>query len=60
MALRLGNRAYLGGLNVIGMKRAGMAREDIHAVRAAYKHIFGGEQTIAEAVDNMPEDLAAQ
>lgn len=54
----LGNRAYLGGLNVIGMKRAGMAREDIHSVRAAYKHIFGGEQTIAEAVDNMPEALA--
>jgi UDP-N-acetylglucosamine acyltransferase len=55
----LGNRAYLGGLNVIGMKRSGMAREDIHAVRAAYKHIFGGSQTIADSVENMPEDIAA-
>jgi len=55
----LGNRAYLGGLNVIGMKRAGIAREDIHSARAAYKLIFGGEQTITEAVDNMPDELAS-
>ncbi|MGB7288344.1 MAG: acyl-ACP--UDP-N-acetylglucosamine O-acyltransferase [Salaquimonas sp.] len=54
----LGNRAYLGGLNVIGMKRAGLAREDIHAARAAYKHIFSGEQTILEAIDNIPEALS--
>lgn len=53
----LGNRAYLGGLNVIGMKRAGIAREEIHAVRAAYKHLFSGKQTIAEAMESMPDEL---
>ncbi len=53
----LGNRAYLGGLNVVGMKRAGLEREDIHAARAAYKFIFSGEMTIADAVKSMPEAL---
>lgn len=54
----LGNRAYLGGLNVVGMKRSGMERADIHAARAAYKHIFSGEQTIAEAVQSLPQEIA--
>ena len=35
--ISLGNRAYLGGINLIGMKRHGIARESIHAVRQAYK-----------------------
>ena len=53
----LGNRAYLGGLNVIGMKRAGMDREDIHAARAAYKFIFSGDMPISEAVTKLPDEL---
>lgn len=35
-----GNRARLRGLNIVGMRRSGMAREEIHALRAAYKLIF--------------------
>lgn len=53
----LGNRAYLGGLNVIGMKRAGMERADIHAARAAYKHIFSGAVPVSEAISSLPEEL---
>ena len=54
----LGNRAYLGGLNVIGMKRAELSREDIHAARAAYKHIFSGDLTVAQAIETIPEKIA--
>lgn len=54
----LGNRAYLGGLNLIGMKRAKMSREDIHAARAAYKHIFSGKMTVAEAAASLPDDIS--
>lgn len=36
----VGNRGYLGGLNIVGMKRSGMPRVEIHAVRAAYRAIF--------------------
>jgi UDP-N-acetylglucosamine acyltransferase len=44
-----GAHAELGGLNLIGLKRRGVARENINALRAAFKMIFlehGG--TIAE------------
>ncbi|WP_075996392.1 acyl-ACP--UDP-N-acetylglucosamine O-acyltransferase [Salaquimonas pukyongi] len=53
----LGNRAYLGGLNLVGMKRAGIGRNDIHAARAAYKHLFSGSLPLAEAVGTLPEEL---
>lgn len=35
-----GNRGKLRGLNVVGMRRSGMARDEIRTVRAAYKMIF--------------------
>ena len=38
--LAVGNRAHLAGLNLIGLKRAGVAREEIHALRAAHKALF--------------------
>ena len=44
--MALGNRAYLGGLNLIGMKRAGIPRVSIGAVRAAYKRLFDGDGTV--------------
>ena len=46
--MALGNRAYLGGLNLIGMKRSGVPRESINAVRHAYKTLFDGSRTVAE------------
>ena len=44
----IGNRAELGGLNIVGLKRRGFARETIHALRAAYREIFHGEGSLAE------------
>lgn len=51
----LGNRAYLSGLNIIGLQRRGFAREDIHALRRAYRLLFAPEGTLMERV----EDVAA-
>ncbi|WP_306119942.1 MULTISPECIES: acyl-ACP--UDP-N-acetylglucosamine O-acyltransferase [unclassified Roseitalea] len=36
----MGNRAHLCGLNVVGMKRAGLDREAIGTARAAYEALF--------------------
>lgn len=44
----LGDRASLGGLNVIGLKRRGFDRETIHALRDAYKSIFTGDGSLHE------------
>ena len=48
--MALGNRAYLGGLNLIGMKRAGIERSSIHKIRKAFKVVFSSESSIAETV----------
>ncbi|WP_299484046.1 acyl-ACP--UDP-N-acetylglucosamine O-acyltransferase [uncultured Roseibium sp.] len=39
----IGDRARLAGLNLIGLKRKGIPREQIHALRAAYRALFEGE-----------------
>ncbi len=44
----IGNRAELGGLNVVGLRRRGFDREAIHALRDAYRAIFYGEGSLAE------------
>lgn len=41
-----GNPGILGGLNVVGMTRAGIERATIHTVRRAFKAIFDGEGSI--------------
>jgi UDP-N-acetylglucosamine acyltransferase len=38
--LAQGARAYLQGLNLIGLKRKGLPRPRIHALRAAYRFLF--------------------
>ncbi|MBO6755591.1 MAG: acyl-ACP--UDP-N-acetylglucosamine O-acyltransferase [Roseibium sp.] len=40
----IGDRARLAGLNLIGLKRKDFPREQIHALRAAYKELFETEE----------------
>jgi len=40
--------AYLAGLNVVGLKRRGYTRADMHRIRSAYKLLFHGAGTFAE------------
>ncbi|MEZ5669204.1 MAG: acyl-ACP--UDP-N-acetylglucosamine O-acyltransferase [Alphaproteobacteria bacterium] len=46
----MGDRARLSGLNLIGAKRHNMAREDINALRAAYRTLFDDGATLEERV----------
>lgn len=55
--MALGNRAYLGGVNIIGMKRAGIDRDSIHKVRKAYRELFDGNASIADNVDRVEAEL---
>jgi UDP-N-acetylglucosamine acyltransferase len=48
-------RPGLGGLNIIGLKRRGFTRPQIHALRAAYREIFYGSRTLGERVDRVAE-----
>ncbi|MBE7248605.1 MAG: acyl-[acyl-carrier-protein]--UDP-N-acetylglucosamine O-acyltransferase, partial [Actinomycetospora chiangmaiensis] len=49
----LGNRAYLSGLNIVGLQRRGFAREDIHTLRRAYRLLFAPEGTLMERVEDV-------
>jgi UDP-N-acetylglucosamine acyltransferase len=44
----IGNRAHLNGLNIVGLKRRGFARDDIHTLRNAYRLLFAPEGTLQE------------
>ncbi|KAB0681787.1 acyl-ACP--UDP-N-acetylglucosamine O-acyltransferase [Aureimonas leprariae] len=60
----LGNRAYLSGLNVIGMKRAGFNREAVRNVRRAYRMLFSDDLTFKENMEEVqaeyPDDPLVQ
>jgi UDP-N-acetylglucosamine acyltransferase len=49
----IGNRASLGGLNLVGLRRANHPREAIHDLRAAYKLLFDGEDPLTARVDRV-------
>ncbi len=51
----LGNRAHLGGLNLVGLKRRQFDRSAIHALRAAYRMIFSTEGTLRERIEDAAE-----
>lgn len=54
----LGNRAELGGLNIVGLKRRGFSGETIHAIRRAYRMLFGPEGTLQERLADVEAEFA--
>ena len=54
-----GERGSLQGLNLIGLKRRGFEREEISALRAAFKKIFDGEGSHAEKIAAAKTEFAA-
>lgn len=53
-----GNPGLLGGLNVVGMTRAGIDRATIHRVRKAFKAIFAEEGSIRAKAEAIREEFA--
>jgi UDP-N-acetylglucosamine acyltransferase len=47
----------VGGINLVGMKRAGMSREQINAVRGAFKMLFREGLVLPAAMAKMERDL---
>lgn len=54
----MGERARLQGLNLVGLKRRGFVREEIHALRNAFDHLFGAEGTLHEKIEKTAEEFA--
>lgn len=53
-----GPLANLIGLNVIGMRRRGIAKADVHRVRSAYEALFFGEGEFRARVDRVAADYS--
>jgi len=54
-----GNHANLSGLNIVGMKRRGLDRKSIHALRGAYRVLFKDQGTFQERVDEVEKNYGA-
>ena len=57
-AIAVGDRAELGGLNIVGLKRRGFDRPTIHALRASYREIFFGHGTVDERVERAAQQFS--
>jgi UDP-N-acetylglucosamine acyltransferase len=51
--MAIGNRASLSGLNIVGLKRKGFPREQIHELRQAYRMLFSTDGTLRERLDDV-------
>lgn len=58
-AAALGQRAELAGLNIVGLKRGGLSRPQIHALRHAYRMLFAKDATVIENADKVAKEFAA-
>ena len=58
--MALGNRAYLSGLNIIGLQRRGFSRTDIHGLRREYRLLFAAEGTLMERVDDVAQEFGGE
>ncbi len=50
----MGNRAFLAGLNLVGLRRRGFEREVIHDLRRAHKLIFAETGTLKQRIEENP------
>lgn len=53
----MGDRARLSGVNLVGMKRRGLSREEINEVRKAYRLLFASEGTFQERLAEVAEEF---
>ncbi len=53
-------RGKLDGLNLVGLKRRGVSRADITALRAAFQMLAQGEGTFQDRARRLGEDSESQ
>lgn len=57
--LAQGPLAFLVGLNVVGMRRRGLAKSEIHGLRTAYRDLFFGSGEFRGRVEKLAADYAS-
>jgi UDP-N-acetylglucosamine acyltransferase len=47
----------LAGLNIIGLKRRGFSKEEIHSLRSAFQELFADNGVFNERVNKVAQDF---
>lgn len=53
-----GERAFLSGLNLIGLERRGFDKEQIRKLQRAFNQLFGDEGTMEQRIDSVSDDFS--
>jgi UDP-N-acetylglucosamine acyltransferase len=53
-----GERAFLAGLNLIGLERRGFDKDSIKNLQRAFNQLFGEEGTMEQRIDSVAQDFA--
>ena len=53
-----GERAFLAGLNLVGLERRGFSKDDIRKLQSAFNQLFGDEGTMEQRIDMVSQDYA--
>lgn len=57
--MAIGNRAHLAGLNLVGLKRRGFSREQIHSLRNAFKALFTGDGNLKDRLPTVEAEFGS-
>lgn len=55
-----GERAFLAGLNLIGLERRGFSKDDIRVLQKAYNQLFADDGTLEQRLEQVEKDFAGQ
>ncbi|MBI1327164.1 MAG: acyl-ACP--UDP-N-acetylglucosamine O-acyltransferase [Alphaproteobacteria bacterium] len=55
-----GERAFLDGLNIIGMERNGFTKDQIKAAQRAFNELFGEQDTLEQRLQKAATDYASE
>lgn len=55
-----GERAFLAGLNLIGLERRGFTKDDIRVLQKAYNQLFADDGTLEQRLEQVEKDYADQ
>ena len=55
--MALGNRAGLAGLNIVGLKRNGFSRDQLHKLRQAYRLMFAQEDALTARLERLEAEF---
>ena len=53
-----GERAFLAGLNLVGIERQNMSKEEMRELQSAFKSLFYGDGTFNERLDSVAKTYA--